>query len=429
MKSNSIRELFVSHGFGQVVTVILQLLQLPVLLRFWGMELTAAWFTLNAIPVVLNTSDLGIFTVLGNRILAQRLAGETAAALISRDRMLTVSSWGSIFVFSLGSAICLATILGSELALANAADAYLACLVIALNGAVGFWQNLQRTYLRMEGLLAKGTLHYNMQRLASFTLVMLVAFISKSLAAAAAVQLLSNLLVSSRLGKLYAARNWLLVGFRQLVGVLRTELRNCYAASAFTLSTAVLSQSFTIILAWKAGAAEVVAFNAYRILGRPAVQYSILIASSTWPRVAELCAAKDLRQLTRICRNSLLAYAGGATLGSLMLLLLAPWLWAFVTSGNLPLRYPVAILATGDAIALGFLNILFADLVAVGKFTRQGNILLLLTVVFLALAVCFMAQYMVGFILLLSVSSLATIFAAVEFHGFLKLSTPAPFDS
>jgi hypothetical protein len=46
--------------FGQVVTVAIQLLSLPVFLHFWSLSRYGEWLMLSAIPAYLSAVDVGI---------------------------------------------------------------------------------------------------------------------------------------------------------------------------------------------------------------------------------------------------------------------------------------------------------------------------------------------------------------------------------
>ena len=67
--------------FGQIVTVIIQLISIPLLLAYWGVNLYGEWLLLSAIPVYLSMSDLGFGSVAANQMTMLMAKGDKKSAL------------------------------------------------------------------------------------------------------------------------------------------------------------------------------------------------------------------------------------------------------------------------------------------------------------------------------------------------------------
>jgi len=65
IKSRILKGIFAS-GFGQAVTILIQLTGLPIFLHFWGVEKYGEWLILSAIPAYLAMSDFGFACVAAN---------------------------------------------------------------------------------------------------------------------------------------------------------------------------------------------------------------------------------------------------------------------------------------------------------------------------------------------------------------------------
>lgn len=59
---------FLSSLYGQLVTILFQLISVPVFLSYWGAEKYGEWLILFAIPTSISMLELGVFNVIGNKI-------------------------------------------------------------------------------------------------------------------------------------------------------------------------------------------------------------------------------------------------------------------------------------------------------------------------------------------------------------------------
>jgi hypothetical protein len=77
------RRLISSFGatiLGPAVTVLVQLVNVPVMLRFWGPELYGEWLLLSAIPTYLLLTDMGFGNVAGSDMTIRVNAGDREGA-------------------------------------------------------------------------------------------------------------------------------------------------------------------------------------------------------------------------------------------------------------------------------------------------------------------------------------------------------------
>src|SRR5690606_15609446 len=148
--------------------------------------------------------------------------------------------------------------------------------------------------------LAYGHFLLNAQRLASIGGLYIVFQFTQSFTIAGLSSVVPSGVVSILLNRRYQERNFAFSALNSYVIAIKGNFKHCFTASAFVLSNSLVSQGITMILAWKGGAAEVVLFNAYRIVGRPSLQLSTLLNQSTWPRCAELHSLKNSAGAARI---------------------------------------------------------------------------------------------------------------------------------
>ena len=59
---------FLSSTFSRLAASVIQLIQVPVLLHFWGLPRYGEWLILSGIPVYLSFSSIGFGNVAGNEM-------------------------------------------------------------------------------------------------------------------------------------------------------------------------------------------------------------------------------------------------------------------------------------------------------------------------------------------------------------------------
>lgn len=93
-----------ANGYGQLVSVVVQLVGVPVLLYAWGPQLYGEWLILFAIPTYLSIADLGFSQSVANDMTARVARGDRAGALAA-FQTLAVLVCGIVAVGLLFSAV------------------------------------------------------------------------------------------------------------------------------------------------------------------------------------------------------------------------------------------------------------------------------------------------------------------------------------
>lgn len=95
MRNNLNKNIF-AQGYSQIVTLAVQIITVPFLINFWGLELFGTWVILTAIPTYLALSDFGFTFIAKNNMSMFVASGNRQQALIT---------FQSIFLLLIG--ICL----------------------------------------------------------------------------------------------------------------------------------------------------------------------------------------------------------------------------------------------------------------------------------------------------------------------------------
>jgi O-antigen/teichoic acid export membrane protein len=85
-----------AYGYAQVATIVVQFLQVPLFLHFWGVERYGEWIVLAGVPLMLTIVDLGVCQASASKSSLEAGKGDWAAA---RDTLQTAK------VYTLGVSV------------------------------------------------------------------------------------------------------------------------------------------------------------------------------------------------------------------------------------------------------------------------------------------------------------------------------------
>ena len=125
-------------GFGHGISIISNVLLVPLFLRFWTSDLYGEWLVLSSVVAYLSTLDMGMQTYLVNRLTQKHQADDVAGY---RDLQhsglalyLAIATVGTVIVFSLSCAVPLKSWLRLE-----HTGTWTARIVVTLLGAQLLW--------------------------------------------------------------------------------------------------------------------------------------------------------------------------------------------------------------------------------------------------------------------------------------------------
>lgn len=93
---------FGANAYGQAITIVIQLVSVPVLLSYWGAQLYGEWLILSAIPSYLSMANLGFSQSAANDMTSRLAHGDQDGALVIFQSLsamtLTVVSIGLLVI-------------------------------------------------------------------------------------------------------------------------------------------------------------------------------------------------------------------------------------------------------------------------------------------------------------------------------------------
>lgn len=288
-----------AHGYAQAVTVVVQLLSLPIFLSRWEVETYGLWLMLSAIPMYLSFADVGILTYVGNAMTMNIARGENdllvknysialkfvtqalpALALISGIILTILSGW-----FDSNTLVCI----------------FLLGIVSIVSSGCGLFDAVYRAY----GKYPKVTILLTTARVFDFigAIIGLYAYgtvVSVS-AGMASGRILSVLImiIFMRYDIPKISHNCCTASWGDII----SHIRRGGSFLAFPLGTALNLQGSTLIIGTIYGATTVAFFNSARTLSRIVMQVSLLASRSLAPEYSRLHGQNNFSEATKLFRT------------------------------------------------------------------------------------------------------------------------------
>ncbi|MBY4898605.1 lipopolysaccharide biosynthesis protein [Cupriavidus sp. AU9028] len=343
-----------ANAFGQAVTVLTQLLSVPLFLSAWGAERYGIWIMLITVPVYLGLLDFGFTGVAANRINMLVAGGKQRDALVCFQ-----STLGLVLVFTVVftlPAVGLTGLFADEVGRwtgTTATESMTGMLMIAVQVFGYMVALLSYGVFWSAGRYAEAVMWHNAFRLLEFLLLA-----GGVLYLQGGFLLLLTLLAISRLlllAVLYVRMGVLAPWARFGLGLFSVaELKGMRAAAlafnAFPIGNALNMQGMTLVAGLVFGPTFAAFFNAMRTLSRIPFQLGQLISQALSPEIGRLYGERNATALRALYRNAMAASVALASACGVVLFVLGDWICAHWTHGKLHLLYPDYTLLLAAAV-------------------------------------------------------------------------------
>jgi O-antigen/teichoic acid export membrane protein len=306
-----------------LVSLISQLVLLPILATKWGLDRYGMWILISTVPAYLALGDFGFATAAGNDMTIKVAQKNKSGAIDIFQSIYLLSSLTvvlGIFIIIVGFSLIPPNVTSS--ASIWHVDNKFTLLTMLIYGVVALQGGVFQAGFRCSGNYALGTSLLALTTLVESAATVLVVVLGYD-ATIVAVTLL-GLRILALLSQVLILRvkvPWLPLGFHR-ASLLQLKY---LAGSAFAVMVLPLGQAFflqgTALAVGLAGSpAAVVIFAAVRTLTRTPVQFVNLINYALCPEFTKLAAREEHRQLTFfVFLTAFLSFV--AAIGALIILL------------------------------------------------------------------------------------------------------------
>ena len=290
---------------GVGLTVVVQLVTVPLLLAAWGVPVYGEWLVLSAIPAYVALSDLSFSSVAGNSMVMLVAQGRSAdAATLGRHLWSIVTVMTGIAVLAaMAIALVFSGSFGRDGAI-PAAEAGVVLAALFLRVALGNQYGVFDAWFRAGGRYPLGVTLGQVMRMLEFGALLSAVLLGAGPAAAAI-----SMLVGSVVG---FATSWFVLRRTVAIATFRPERPDLktfrelavpgLAFMAFPVGIALSLQGFTIVVGATLGASALVTFSTTRTITRIPLQAVSTIHNSIWPELSRSVGGGRLNESRSILR-------------------------------------------------------------------------------------------------------------------------------
>jgi O-antigen/teichoic acid export membrane protein len=331
---------FLSNWVSKLAGTIVQLVQVPVFLHFWSVNLYGEWMILNAIPAYLAFSNIGFGSVAGNEMTMLEAAGDREGAL-----RVFQSCWWLIAAICGATALLLAAVLLLvpvagllRLSVIGEGDARWILLYLGLSVLLGQFEQLMGAAYTCVGRYPYGSFLKSMMSLAAFAAMMVPVALGRGPRTTALVFAAANMLGTVVFGALVRHDiPWLRYGWQHArLSEIRRMSGPAIAFMGFPLGNALNLQGTLLVVGYALGPLDVVIFSTARTVSRVALQMVQMVNITFWPELSLAYGAKDDNLLRTLHRRACQLALAVAVVIVAAMMSFGPWFLTHWTGGHVP---------------------------------------------------------------------------------------------
>ena len=337
--------------------MVIRLVEVPLLLSFWGAQLYGEWLILFAIPAYLSMADGGFVGVTCHEMTMQSAAGNREKALV-----LYQSTWAMVTTISIIAISLTCSVVQFipwhrwlNFSLMGAKEVMQTLLIVVIHVFTGFQGGLLNSGFWMAGAYANGMYLMAVTQALEF-LIFAIVILLGGRPVHAALGLLSGRLIGTIIMYIGQRRitPWLQYGiskasFHQIKRLFIPAITSL----AFPLGNAFNIQGVRIVIGFVLGPSAVALFVPLRTLSRLALQPENIIIRLAEPELALAYGSGDSLLFQRLFSRSCQLAFWGCMLLCLCLVFFGQWVFHIWTNANLAINYPVYFLLLGSALIHG----------------------------------------------------------------------------
>jgi O-antigen/teichoic acid export membrane protein len=357
---------FGANAYGQLVTIIVQVLGVPILLHFWGTQMYGEWLILSAIPTYLSMVDLGFSLSAANDMTARVARGDHQGALATFQSLAALVYGIILTCLVISGLLVLFLPFGQWMhltSLSNSETRWILWL-LAASVLIHLADGVNHAGYRAYGEYAfHSFFNYSallVQQLAVWATALLGNRPAFAALAMATVFALNTAVMTVRL---FRRHRELVPGFQYAnLNLLKSLIKPAMANLALPLANAINIQGMVLVVGNLLGPVMVVTFSTLRTLTRFAIQMVYSISHAFEPEMAAAWGNEDKKLLHRLYINNL-RLSFWSSLGLAIILFLAGgWVVNIWTHGQV-------------IVDVGLFNLLLVSAVASGLWYGGLNLL------------------------------------------------------
>jgi O-antigen/teichoic acid export membrane protein len=383
-----------ANSFGMAITIVIQLVSLPLFLHYWDASTYGVWLMLSAIPAYLAMADVGMVSAAGNKMTMSMGDGN----VIEANKTFQSAQLFMIIVCCSLALIVIPLILWMPFPGLNTMDRRVALLALSVGVLLSLFSGLTETLYRSTGRYAAGAVVGNLVRLGEWLGSLLGLILIGSFTAIALFSLAARLL-GTILFIVYAARGShgikFGIGLAQKTEVI-SLVKPAISFMTFPLANALSFQGVTLLVGIMFGPILVAIFNTYRTIARISVQITAMFSFAVWPEFSRLFGQGGMAAVESLFRRSAIFGVIQAISLSVLVFFISPWILDFWTHGRIKFDSDLMLLMLIYAAVGGIWHVPRGLLMAINQPMKIAQWSLVVGVLVIALAWWFGRYWMLN---------------------------------
>ncbi|MDI1299022.1 MATE family efflux transporter [Methylotenera sp.] len=322
-----------ANSFGLAITIVIQLVSLPLFLHYWNTSTYGVWLMLSAIPAYLSMADIGMVAAAGNQMTMSMGDGDVLEA----NRTFQSAQLFMMIVCCSLALLVIPLVLFAPFPGLNTMDRRVALLALSAGVLLSLFSGLIETLYRSTGRYAIGAMFGNLVRLGEWLGSILGLMFIGSFAAIALFSLVARL-IGTIFFILYAVRG----NHGIKLGISLAEkskvislVKPAISFMTFPLANALSFQGITLLVGTLFGSSLVAIFNTYRTIARISVQVTAMFSFAVWPEFSRLFGQGGMEAVEWLFKRSSLFGVFQAIGLSVLVFFISPWILDFWTHGRI----------------------------------------------------------------------------------------------
>ncbi|KTF18949.1 hypothetical protein [Pseudoalteromonas sp. 10-33] len=293
-----------ANAYGQAITVLTQLVSVPLFIHYWGMVNFGEWLILSALPTYLAMSDFGIGAIASNRMVMKNAQNDkedvisTFHSLIAFN--LVMSSLIFIFVLLLFGTINISENIG--ITSMDRLEVTYIVLILTFQVLFSMQVNVLCAAYRSLDKYAEGTFLSHTTRLLEWLFAIGALIMGGEILSFAIAGLFGRILgyLFMYIRLVNTSKSFSLSIKSADFGIIKEMIKPGVAFMSFPLGLALSIQGMTLVIGSVLGAVAVAQFNVLRTLSRIIVQIVTMVNQAIWPEITKAFALLDYKLMKKL---------------------------------------------------------------------------------------------------------------------------------
>lgn len=331
---------FLSGWVSKLAGTLIQLIQVPVFLRFWSVPLYGEWMIVTSIPAYLSFSNIGFGNVAGNEMTMLVAADDRDGALRVFQScwwLISIVCGATILVLS-GALYLLPVAKYLKLSSMTETDTKWIIFYLGVSVLLGQLEQLLQSAYRCIGRYPYGSFIKSVMSLVAFFCMIIPVVLGGGARVTALVFAAANVAGTILLCVLVRRDiPWIEYGFSHAsFAEIRKLSGPAFAFMGFPIGNALNLQGTLMAVGYALGPTDVVVFGTARTVSRVALQMVQMVNQTFWPEMSIAFGQKNAaltRTLHRRACQMALILAAVVVVG---MMTVGPWFLSHWTGGHVP---------------------------------------------------------------------------------------------